>query len=136
MRPPFAVIKPLTSKASAISTPSVESEIVPPVNDRLPNKDVLSERVMEPLPESITMSPVVELPKARVCLFVVPNTPRPVKVVALLPEFAEIDAVGVPEFTLRTANLAEAVEVPPIKRSRVEANLGNIVPDVTFQLVP
>ena len=33
---------------------------------------------------------------------------------------ADTEAVGVPEFMFRTANLAEAVVVPPTRRSRVE----------------
>ena len=66
------------------------------------------------------MFPVVEFPRVKVCAFVVPKTPVPVRVVALFPELAEIVAVGVPESTLRTANLAEVVAWPPIRRSRVE----------------
>jgi hypothetical protein len=66
------------------------------------------------------MSPVLAPPKVRVCPLVAPRLPRPVKKVALFPEFAEIDAVGVPELTFRTANLAAAVDVPPMRRSTVE----------------
>ena len=40
--------------------------------------------------------------------------------VALLPEFAEIEAVGVPLTLLRNANLAAVVEVPPMSKSTVE----------------
>jgi hypothetical protein len=39
--------------------------------------------------------------------------------VALLPELAEILAVGVPPATLVKANLAEEVPVPPKRISRV-----------------
>ncbi len=51
---------------------------------------------------------------------VVPNTPSPVRVVALLEEFADIDAVGVPELIFNTANLADVEVVAPIIRSTVE----------------
>ena len=50
---------------------------------------------------------------------VVPRTPLPERKVALLPEFAEIEATGVPPATLVTANFAELVDVPPTRRSRV-----------------
>lgn len=39
---------------------------------------------------------------------------------AAMARFPPIEAVGVPLFMLRTANLAEAVEVPPMRRSTVE----------------
>ena len=42
--------------------------------------------------------------------------------------FPEIVAVGVPELTLMNPNLADAVDVPPIKRSTVDAYLGEIAP--------
>ena len=54
----------------------------------------------------------------------------------MFPEEADIEAVGVPLLTFMNANLEDAVEVPPMRRSSVEASLGNIVPFATFQLVP
>ncbi len=67
---------------------------------------------------------------------VVPKTPAPERNVALLPELAEIEAVGVPELTFKTANLAELVACPPTKKSRVLL-IGYTAPLVTFhQLVP
>lgn len=51
----------------------------------------------------------------------------------MFPEFPEIDAVGVPEFTLITANLALAVDWPPIRRSTVEL-FGAKNPDPSVQL--
>jgi hypothetical protein len=55
--------------------------------------------------------------------------------VAIFPELAEILAVGVPELTFKTANLAEAVDVPPINRSKVLL-IGWIVPLAIFQFNP
>ena len=81
---------------------------------------VESERVTTPDPESTTMFPVVDPPKVRVCMLVVARLPAPVRKAALLPELAEMVAVGVPELTLRTANLAEVVAAPPMRRSTVE----------------
>ncbi len=81
------------------------------------------------LPERTTF-PVVELPIDRVCPLVVPSTPRPERVVAIFPEFPEIEAVGVPELTFRNANFDEPVANPPIKRSAV-VFLAKIVPFAT-----
>ena len=53
-------------------------------------------------------------------MLVVPNTPSPVRNVASSLLLAEMEAVGVPDVVLSTANLALLVVVPPIKRSRVE----------------
>ena len=86
-------------------------------------------------PGARTISPVVELPKVKVCAFVVPRIPVPVKVAALLPEFADIEAVGVPEFMFVTANFADEEVVPPTKRSRVELP-GYRVPAEEFQNDP
>jgi len=55
-------------------------------------------------------------------LFVVPSTPRPVRYVALSPEFAEILAVGVPrevDPTLMKANFDDSVEIAPSVKSVV-----------------
>jgi len=69
------------------------------------------------LPESMRIFPVEEFPMVSVCMLVVPKTPRPESVVALFPEFAEIEAVGVPPATLIKANLELAVAVDPNNRS-------------------
>ena len=71
-------------------------------------------------PMTKLISPVVEVPSVKVCMFVVPNTPVPVRVVAFAPELAEMLAVGVPEFIFRTANLADEVDTPPTAKSKVE----------------
>ena len=55
---------------------------------------------------------------------VVPSIPKPVRYVALFPELADMEAVGVPESTLMNANLDEDVEVPPRSRSRIVASFG------------
>ncbi len=62
----------------------------------------------------------------------VPSTPRPVRVVALLPELAEMEAVGVPPLTLSSANLAEAVALLPTSKSKVLLT-GEIVPEAILQ---
>ena len=46
-----------------------------------------------------------------------PSTPSPERVVAILPLLPDIEAVGVPPATFKNANLAEAVDVPPIAKS-------------------
>ena len=61
-----------------------------------------------------------EFPIVRFCILVVCKIPVPVRYVELFPLFALMDAVGVPLFTLITANLEELVAVPPIRRSTVE----------------
>ncbi len=58
---------------------------------------------------------------------VVASVPSPVTYVARFPEFAETEAVGVPVLIPRTANLAEAVDCPPSKKSDVEL-LGKMMP--------
>jgi len=63
---------------------------------------------------------------------VVPIFPRPLIYVALLPELAEMEAVGVPPATLRKANLADVVAVLPRRRSSV-MNEGAIAPDALGQ---
>ncbi len=62
----------------------------------------------------------------------VPSIPRPDKVVALLPELAEIEAVGVPELMLRSATFAEAVAFEPTSRSSVLLT-GDTVPEAILQ---
>ncbi len=71
-----------------------------------------------PRPERTTF-PVVELPSVNVCPFVVPITPSPEIEVAMFPEFAEIEATGVPEALFKNANFALDVEGPPNKMSYV-----------------
>ena len=74
----------------------------------------------EPLFGERTIFPVVFPPNVNVCPLVVWRLPNPVRYVAIFPEFAEILAVGVPLLTFMKANLAAAVETPPIPRSKVE----------------
>ena len=65
------------------------------------------------------MFPVLEFPRVKFWKLVVPRTPLPFNVVALAPLLAEMEAVGVPEFTLMNANLALLVPVAPRSRSSV-----------------
>ena len=83
-------------------------------------------------PVLIAKLPVVEPPSVKVWALVVPRLPKPVRKAALLPELAEIVAVGVPELTLMKPNLAEAVAVLPIKTSRVSF-MGDKAPSLRRQ---
>ncbi len=85
---------------------------------------MLSESVIRPDPLSSTMFPVVAPPIVRVCALVVERLPLPVRNVALLPWFADIDAVGVPEPTLINAILALAVDSHPSIKSCIDATFG------------
>jgi len=67
--------------------------------------------------EKKLMLPVVPLPSCKVWLLVVPSIPVAVRDVA--PVVPEIEAVGVPPATLVKANFAEAVDVPPSRKSCV-----------------
>ena len=67
------------------------------------------------------------MPRVKLCALVVPRTPVPVRKVALLAVFAEILAVGVPEFMFVIANFAEPVELLPSKKS-CEGILSKIAP--------
>jgi hypothetical protein len=82
-----------------------------------PRLIVASDRIVVFEPLSITMLPVVEEPRVRVCALVVDNTPSPERYVAVLPLLPEIEAVGVPLATFKNANLAEVEAVPPIAKS-------------------
>src|SRR5512137_2126785 len=68
-----------------------------------------SESVIPPVPASRIIPPVVVPPMVRACILVVARFPAPVRYVALLPDEAEILAVGVPRLTPVNANLALAV---------------------------
>ena len=88
---------------------------------KVPVTDVFSER---------DMFPVVLPPRVNVWLAVVAKLPAAVKYAApVLP--AETEATGVPPATFRTANLAEVLEIPPIRRSRV-LFVGDRVPVVVL----
>src|SRR3990172_11596436 len=77
------------------------------------------------------MSPVVVVPRVRVCLAVVLMVPVALKERApAVP--AEMVAVGVPELTLIRPNLALVVAEPPISKSTV-ALLALRAPNVWFQ---
>src|SRR3989338_5657128 len=109
-------ICPLASRAPlAVKVPETVREL---------EAVVASESVIEEEPESMTMFPVSEVPRVRVCIAVVDNVP-----VALRydPPAAPADsvAVGVPEFTFRIANLAEDEACPPIAKSTVELFANN-----------
>ena len=65
-------------------------------------------------------APVVLVPRTNGCMLVVARVPPAVRYAPpVVPVPAETDAVGVLLFMLRTANFAEAVEVPPKRVSRV-----------------
>ena len=65
-------------------------------------------------------APVVEVPNTNGCMLVVARVPPAVRYAPPdVPVPAETEAVGVPLFIPRTANFAEAVEVPPKRVSRV-----------------
>jgi len=66
-----------------------------------------------------TILPVEVVPSVRLCLLLVPRTPVPVKKEALLPDPAEIEAVGTPPATLVKANFAELVACEPRSKSSV-----------------
>src|SRR3989344_3721861 len=70
------------------------------------------------LPALRLISPVCALPRVSDCLAVVVILPSASKTRARAEE-PEIEAVGVPEATLRKANLAEAVAVAPRRTSSV-----------------
>ena len=81
--------------------------------------------ISPPAPNGVrVMFPVPDPPKARVWELVVPRLPAPVRKVLLLAVPADMDAVGVPELTFMNAKSADAVEVPPKSRSKVDASLG------------
>jgi len=63
--------------------------------------------------------PVVEPPRVRGAMLVVARLPSPVRYVATLAVVPDMEAVGVPSFTLSIANLADVVETPPMRRSVV-----------------
>ena len=77
-----------------------------------------------PLPDPLSplrnIFPVVDPPRVRFWKLVVLRLPVPLRNVLFAPLLADMEAVGVPEFTLITANLAEEVDVPPRAKSRVE----------------
>ena len=78
------------------------------------------------------ISPVVVPPRERDWLLVVARLPLPVRKVLAPATEPAMEAVGVPELTLRKANLAEAVACPPSSRSTVEF-LGTMAPLVWIQ---
>ena len=63
------------------------------------------------------MFPVFEVPRVNACFAVVASVPSAVKYAPPAAP-AERDAVGVPLFTLITANLEEEVALEPIRKSR------------------
>ena len=100
----------VTEPFVALTSNSVKSiPIAPP--------DIVSEKLMTPAPESTTTFPVVDPPTVKVWPFVVARLPSPVRYVAMLPEFADIEAVGVPLFMFNNPILALAVAVEPSNKS-------------------
>jgi hypothetical protein len=100
--------------------------VVTPVTLKVPPITELPKRVRLP-PEESTLeglkkfiSPVEDDPRVRDCLLVVPRVPSPVKYVAILPDEADREAVGVPPDTLSIANLEDDEDVPPTAKSKVE----------------
>ena len=87
---------------------------VPPVVKSVP----LAVNATDPSELRITL-PVVELPRVRGGIFVVPRFPFPSRYVATPAIVPEILAVGTPLETPMKANLAEAVESDPMRRSTV-----------------
>ena len=73
-----------------------------------PRLIVASDRIVVFEPLSITTFPVELFPIVRVCALVVPSTPSPERVVAILPLLPDIEAVGVPPATFKNANLAKS----------------------------
>ena len=114
--PARVIFAPLT-----VRSPPVVVSPVPVVNVLAPVCSKLPFRVSVPVPPKglILTLPVLPSPIVKSCVLVVPITPLPVINVALSPFDAEILAVGVPEFTLITANFADWVDVPPRAKSKV-----------------
>lgn len=112
---------------ATVSPPFAESRLE---TESVPVIEVLSESEIREEPESITMFPVVEPPRASVCMFVVAKFPAPVMYVLFAPELADIDAVGTPvPVLLVNAKRADDVAVPPNNTSYVE-----IAGDMAFEL--
>jgi hypothetical protein len=107
---PVPRVVPFRTDAPLIENAFPEDRLTPPVTF------VLSDRVISPVPESITMLPVVAPPRVRVWLLVVAKVPS---AVIENPPASPADrvAVGVPEATLRNAILADDVVAPPSSRS-------------------
>ena len=83
------------------------------------------------MPGMNLIPPVVSPPRVNVCFAVVCKVPAAVRYEApVVP--ADIEAVGVPLFTLMNANLAEELAVPPISKSTVLL-IGEIAPLAIFQ---
>ena len=120
-----AVVLPIASVPDDLTS---RVELAP--RRRLPATSRVARGVVVPIPTFpvplgfINTCPVVllvaEFPIVNVCLLVVPIFPRPFIYVALSPLLADILAVGVPPAMFNTANLAEAVACPPMRKSRVE----------------
>ena len=120
-----SVTIPLAVNVCPFATVSPPLAEIRPDVDSVPVIAVLSERAIEPEPESITMFPVVEPPMLRV--FILRDwrvAVEPVRDIPLPFVVAEIVAVGAPSLIPVTANSAEEVAVEPKRKSRVEARFG------------
>ena len=132
--PPRESVVTVVLKSVPVVVVLVISADVAPLTAKSPLMVVSSERVIDEVPESIVIFPVVEPPKVNVCMAVVDKVPVALRYAPpAVP--AETEAVGVPEFTFKTANLAEPDAVLPIKRSKVSF-AGDIAPELILQLEP
>jgi hypothetical protein len=117
----FVVTVPAVRDAAVpvnpVPAPENDEPVIVPVALRVPVIEVLSSNEIFDDPESITIFPVFNPPRVSVCLLVVESVPSPAMYVAILPELAEMEAVGVPVLTFRNANLADEVDIPPSKKS-------------------
>ena len=104
----------ITDPVERVSTESVEPAAT---EERV----TASLKVIPPVPALMVIVPVSPPPIVRFCILVVARFPLPVRKVLELAVVPAIDAVGTPEpIILSTANLADALAVPPIRRSTVE----------------
>ncbi len=122
----IATVSPPSPRVTTPLAVSVPLVVVVPETVRDEEAVVASERVIDEVPESITMFPVVDVPRVRDCITVVDNVPVALRYDPPAAP-AESVAVGVPELIFITANLADAVEVAPIAKSTVRL-FGNRSP--------
>jgi hypothetical protein len=127
MEPKPEVIDPAFNAPTLVSDEAItpepnvlfESTLVPFIWNTLPDDKFrlpVDVTVPEPFNGDKVILPVVAPPRVRFWLAVVWSVPS-AAIYAAPAEPAETEAVGVPELTLRTANLAEEEAAPPTKRS-------------------
>ncbi len=135
--PPVIVNVPLSAiwwEESVCVEPLIERPLIVLLvaAEMIPARERLPELVRALLLEKKLILPVFASPSCKVCLLLVARIPLPESDVALLPELAEIEAVGVPPATFSKANLAELEDVPPSSRSSVTLN-GASAPKLSCQ---